>query len=267
MTLSNTMLDVKQLKISFGGLDAVTGVDMHIERGELVGLIGPNGAGKTTIFNMLTGVYVPTAGTIELSNGFGKMNHLEGLKPHVVALRGISRTFQNIRLFKELTVLDNLRIAMHKNIKHNIIEALFRLPGYRNDEKLFYDNAIHILRLVNLLDKKETLAKNLSYGEQRRLEIARAIATGARLIFLDEPAAGMNPSETEDLRELILALKDEFDLTIVLIEHDMKFVMNLCSRIYVLEFGKIIAEGSPDEIRNNERVIRAYLGEDKKDEN
>lgn len=264
MTLSNTMLDVKQLKISFGGIDAVTGVDMYVNRGELLGLIGPNGAGKTTIFNMLTGVYVPTAGTIELSDGFGKMNHIEGLKPHVVALRGISRTFQNIRLFKELTVMDNLKIAMHKNVKHNIIEALFRLPGYRHDEKLFNDNAVHILKLVNLLDKKDTWAKNLSYGDQRRLEIARAIATGGKLIFLDEPAAGMNPSETEDLRELIIELKNEFNLTIVLIEHDMKFVMNLCERIYVLEFGSIIAEGNPQEIRNNERVIRAYLGEDKK---
>ena len=258
-----SVLQTKNLGISFGGLQAVSEVNIHVEQGELLGLIGPNGAGKTTMFNMFTGVYIPTEGSIEFTNPkTGTTKMLNGLKPYQVARRGISRTFQNIRLFKDLSAIDNLRIAMHKNIRHNLFEAVFRLPRYQKDERAFYDRAAYILEIVGLAEKKDELAKNLPYGEQRKLEIARAIATGANLIFLDEPAAGMNPSETEELRQLVLRLKDEFELTVVLIEHDMKFVMGLCERIYVLDFGHIIAEGTPDEIKSNKQVIKAYLGED-----
>ncbi|MCI8497213.1 MAG: ABC transporter ATP-binding protein [Clostridiales bacterium] len=258
-----TILETYNLGISFGGLKAVEGVNIHVEKGELLGLIGPNGAGKTTMFNMFTGVYVPTEGTVEMQDPqSGEMKTINGLKPHLASRKGISRTFQNIRLFKDLSAIDNLRIAMHKNIRYNLFEAVFRLPRYQKDEQKFYEQASYILDIVGLSDKKEELAKNLPYGEQRKLEIARAIATGAQLIFLDEPAAGMNPSETEELRQLVLRLKDEFGLTVVLIEHDMKFVMGLCERIYVLDFGHIIAEGTPDEIKSNKQVIKAYLGED-----
>ena len=257
-----SILQVSQLTKNFGGLAAVSDVNIHVKEGELLGLIGPNGAGKTTIFNLLTGVYVPTAGTVELKGESGEKILLNGKKPHTTAKYGVSRTFQNIRLFKELSVLDNIRIAMHKNVRYTLFEGVLFLPRYWKQERLFREDAMHILTLVGLDGKKDEMAKNLPYGEQRRLEIARAIATGARLIFLDEPAAGMNPSETADLSELILRLKKEFGLTIILIEHDMKFVMNLCERIYVLDFGSIIAEGSPDEIKHNPRVIEAYLGEE-----
>lgn len=257
-----TMLKTQNLDKSFGGLHAVSDVSIHVRKGELLGLIGPNGAGKTTIFNLLTGVYVPTSGKIELADVDGALLQIDGMKPHLVARSGVSRTFQNIRLFKDISVLDNLRISMHKNAKHSLFEALFRLPRYQRDEQMFYKQAMHLLELVGLADKSRDLARNLPYGEQRKLEIARAMAADARLIFLDEPAAGMNPSETEDLARLIRKLQKDYDLTIVLIEHDMKFVMNLCQRIYVLDFGSIIAEGIPDEIRNNKRVIAAYLGEE-----
>ena len=256
------LLDVKNLSISFGGLRAVDGFEMQIEKGELYGLIGPNGAGKTTIFNLLTGVYVPTSGTIELKDKDGSLVKINGLKPYLTSRRGISRTFQNIRLFKELSALDNLRIAMHKNVHYGLVAAILRTGAYQRDERRFSHDAMHILELVGLQEKAQELAKNLPYGEQRKLEIARAIATGAKVIFLDEPAAGMNPSETEELSRLILRLKAEFGLTIILIEHDMKFVMGLCERIYVLDFGTIIAEGVPDEIKANKRVIEAYLGEE-----
>ena len=257
-----TILKVEDLAKNFGGLQAVTDVNITVEEGELLGLIGPNGAGKTTIFNLLTGVYVPTSGTIELRDKNGRLVKINGLKPYLTSRRGISRTFQNIRLFKELSALDNLRIAMHKNVHYGLVAAVFRTGAYQRDEKRFSDEAMHILQLVGLQDKAQEKAKNLPYGEQRKLEIARAIATGAKVIFLDEPAAGMNPSETEELSRLILRLKAEFGLTIILIEHDMKFVMGLCERIYVLDFGTIIAEGVPDEIKANKRVIEAYLGEE-----
>lgn len=257
-----TMLKTQNLDKRFGGLHAVSDVNIHVHKGELLGLIGPNGAGKTTIFNLLTGVYVPTSGSIELADEDGALLQIGGMKPHLVAGQGVSRTFQNIRLFKDISVLDNLRIAMHKNAKHSLFEALFRLPRYQKDEEAFYGQAMHLLELVGLAGKSRDLARNLPYGEQRKLEIARAMAADARLIFLDEPAAGMNPSETEDLARLIRKLQQDYDLTIVLIEHDMKFVMNLCQRIYVLDFGSVIAEGTPEEIRQNKRVIAAYLGEE-----
>ncbi len=257
------ILNVKDLTKNFGGLQAVSHVDIEVEKGELIGLIGPNGAGKTTIFNLLTGVYTPTSGKIELKNQeTGDLIKINGLKPYITSSFGISRTFQNIRLFKELSVLDNLRIAMHKRCKYSLFSAIFRTKSYRENEELFYENAINILKFVGLDEKKDELADNLPYGEQRKLEIARAVATGASVVFLDEPAAGMNPSETEELSRLIRDLRDKYELTIILIEHDMKFVMNLCERIYVLDFGTIIAKGEPNEIKNDKRVIEAYLGED-----
>ncbi|MCL2323606.1 MAG: ABC transporter ATP-binding protein [Oscillospiraceae bacterium] len=255
------MLKVDKLCKNFGGLKAVSDVSIHVDKGELVGLIGPNGAGKTTIFNILTGVYVPSSGKIEFCDEDGCLRELRKVKPNVAAKRGISRTFQNIRLFKDISVLDNLKISMHKNVHHNLVDALLRLPKYKADEGDIYERAMELLDFVNLSDKKRIIARNLSYGEQRKLEIARAIATRARFILLDEPAAGMNPHETDELGKLIVRLQDKYNLTIMLIEHDMKFVMKLCKRIYVLDFGSIIAEGSPDEIRQNKRVITAYLGE------
>ena len=245
------ILKIEDLSKSFGGLKAVSHVNINVEKGELIGLIGPNGAGKTTIFNLLTGVYVPTSGKIELKNDkTGDSILINGLKPYITSSFGISRTFQNIRLFRDLSVLDNLRIAMHKRVKYNVFSAIF------------YENAMAILDFVGLADKRDELADNLPYGEQRKLEIARAVATGASVIFLDEPAAGMNPSETEELRVLIEDLRKKYELTVILIEHDMKFVMQICERIYVLDFGTIIAEGTPEEIKNNDRVIKAYLGEE-----
>lgn len=257
------ILNVKELSKNFGGVQAVSNVDIEVKKGELIGLIGPNGAGKTTIFNLLTGVYTPTSGQIELKNEkTGDTININGLKPYITSSYGISRTFQNIRLFKDLTVMDNMRIAMHRKVKYGIFSAVIRTKAFRENEELFYDNAMNILKFVGLDKKVFELADNLPYGEQRKLEIARAVATGASVIFLDEPAAGMNPSETKELAKLILKLKKEYDLTIILIEHDMKFVMGLCERIYVLDFGNIIAVGPPEEIKNNKRVIEAYLGED-----
>ena len=257
------ILKIEDLSKSFGGLKAVSHVNINVEKGELIGLIGPNGAGKTIIFNLLTGVYVPTSGKIELKNDkTGDSILINGLKPYITSSFGISRTFQNIRLFRDLSVLDNLRIAMHKRVKYNVFSAIFRTKAYRECEKIFYENAMAILDFVGLADKRDELADNLPYGEQRKLEIARAVATGASVIFLDEPAAGMNPSETEELRVLIEDLRKKYELTVILIEHDMKFVMEICERIYVLDFGTIIAEGTPEEIKNNDRVIKAYLGEE-----
>lgn len=256
-----SILNVNKLTKSFGGLTAVSNVNMEITEGELVGLIGPNGAGKTTLFNLLTGVYVPSSGTISLNiNGTSKS--LGGLKPYTICKNGLARTFQNIRLFKDLTVLDNVRIAMHKNVKYGLISSFFHLPSYNREEAQLIENSMELLQILKLDHKKDELAKNLPYGEQRHLEIARALATNPSLLLLDEPAAGMNPAETAQLTELIGWIREKFNLTILLIEHDMSLVMRICERIYVLDYGMVIASGTPDEIKTNKRVIEAYLGED-----
>ena len=251
------MLDVKNLSISFGGLKAVDDFSITIEKGQLYGLIGPNGAGKTTIFNLLTGVYKPDGGRILLD---GK--DITGHKAIQINQTGIARTFQNIRLFKNLTALDNVKIAMHKNIKYGTLQAILRTPNYYREEERVEQQAEELLKVVHLYDKRNELASNLPYGEQRRLEIARALATKPKVLFLDEPAAGMNPQETADLTRLIHQIKDDFHLTVILIEHDMSLVMTICERIYVLDYGKCIANGVPEVIKNDKRVIKAYLGED-----
>lgn len=255
------ILEVKNLTKNFGGLCAVSNVSMTINQGELIGLIGPNGAGKTTLFNLLTGVYEPSSGLIEL-NEDGQKIQLSGLKPYKITSYGISRTFQNIRLFKAMTVLENVKVAMHKNVRYGTIAAILRLPSYYSEEKWVEEKACELLREVGLYSKRNEMATNLPYGEQRRLEIARALAIQPKILFLDEPAAGMNPQETADLTKLIHHIREKYKLTVILIEHDMSLVMNICERIYVLDYGKMIANGSPEEIKNNEFVIKAYLGEE-----
>lgn len=255
------MLSVNKLTKSFGGLTAVSNVNMEINEGELVGLIGPNGAGKTTLFNLLTGVYVPSSGTVTLTTE-GNQRVISGLKPYVICDKGVARTFQNIRLFKDLTVLDNVRIAMHKNVRYGLFSGLFHTRAFRKEEQKLLEKSMELLKIMKLDDKKDELASNLPYGEQRHLEIARALATHPNLLLLDEPAAGMNPAETAELTELISWIRQTFNLTILLIEHDMSLVMKICERIYVLDYGKIIANGTPDQIKSDKRVIEAYLGED-----
>lgn len=256
-----SLLSVNKLTKSFGGLTAVQNASMNIEKGELVGLIGPNGAGKTTFFNLLTGVYAPTSGTIKLEVD-GAVKNIGGLKPYNITKVGMARTFQNIRLFKDLTVLDNIRIAMHQNIQYSMVTAFLRLNKYYHEEDRLLKEAEELMDIFKLTHKKNELAKNLPYGEQRHLEIVRAMATKPTLLLLDEPAAGMNPNETANLTETIAKIRDEFNLTILLIEHDMSLVMKICERIYVLDYGTMIANGVPSEIKNNKRVIEAYLGED-----
>lgn len=253
------LLTVSKLTKNFGGLTAVSHVNLDLYENELVGLIGPNGAGKTTLFNLLTGVYEPSSGDVIFENE-GTKQRLNGMKPFKIANIGLARTFQNIRLFKELTVLDNVLIAMREVEKSSFIANILRLPKYYKTEKTLTENAKKLLGIFQLEDKLETLARNLSYGEQRRLEIVRALATQPKILFLDEPAAGMNPQETAELTDLIYRIQKEFKLTIILIEHDMNLVMDVCERIYVLEYGQVIAEGTPDEIKGNPRVIEAYLG-------
>lgn len=256
-----TILSVNKLTKSFGGLTAVSNVDIELQRGELVGLIGPNGAGKTTVFNLLTGIYEPTSGDIMLSRD-GKDIRLNKKKPFMISKAGLARTFQNIRLFRNMTVLDNVRIAMHQNTKYGIFSGLLQLPVFKSEEKRVIKECMELLDIFNLSNKAQELASNLPYGEQRRLEIIRALATKPVLLLLDEPAAGMNPAETAELTETIAQIRKDFNLTILLIEHDMSLVMKICERIYVMDYGKVIAEGSPDEIKSNKRVIEAYLGED-----
>ncbi len=251
------LLKATKLSKEFGGLKAVSNFEVTIEKGELIGLIGPNGAGKTTAFNLLTGVYEPTTGEIEFD---GKS--VVGLKPYQITQRGLARTFQNIRLFSELSVLDNVKIAYHFHVKYGILEAVMRIGRYHKEEEEIEKKAVELLEIFQLADKKDEIAKNLPYGDQRRLEIARALAAQPKLLLLDEPAAGMNPQETQQLMKMIQWIKKEFNLTILLIEHDMNLVMNVCERIYVLEYGSIIAQGKPEEIKNNPRVIEAYLGEE-----
>lgn len=251
------MLKTNKLSIMFGGLRAVSNLNLEIKKGQLVGLIGPNGAGKTTVFNLITGVYQPTEGEV-LFDG----EDTKGLKPFQVTQRGMARTFQNIRLFANLTVLDNVKIAYHFHVKYGVLESIFRVGRYFSEEADLDEKAIKLLDIFGLADKKDELAKNLPYGEQRRLEIARALATKPKLLLLDEPAAGMNPQETHELMELIRWIRDQFELTILLIEHDMSLVMGVCEHIYVLEYGAMIASGTPEEIKHNPRVIEAYLGEE-----
>mgnify|MGYP000652445044 CR=1 FL=1 len=250
-------LEVTGLGISFGGLRAVDDLTMSIEKGGLVGLIGPNGAGKTTVFNMLTGVYRPTDGGIRL-NG----ENLIGKKPYEINRMGVARTFQNIRLFPQQSVLDNVMTGLNNQVQYSLAESLLHVGSYHKKEKEMTERSMEILRVFGLEDSAQTLASNLPYGKQRKLEIARALATGPKLLLLDEPAAGMNPQETKELMELIRWIREKFDLAILLIEHDMGLVMGVCERIYVLEYGLCIASGTPDEIKHNKRVIEAYLGEE-----
>jgi branched-chain amino acid transport system ATP-binding protein len=253
-----SVLKVNNLSRFFGGVKAVSGINMEINKGEIIGVIGPNGAGKTTLFNLLTGIYVPSEGKI--SYKFHKEVYTEGFKPYSIAAAGVSRTFQNIRLFANMSVADNVRIGLHKNIKYGIFSSMFRLPSYFNEEQAAESKVNELLDMFELLDKKDEQAKNLPYGEQRRLEIARALATNPALLLLDEPAAGMNPNETNELMKLINWIRDKFNITIILIEHDMSLVMSLCSRLYVLDYGQLIAEGTPEVVRKNPKVIKAYLG-------
>ncbi|MDR1786031.1 MAG: ABC transporter ATP-binding protein [Spirochaetaceae bacterium] len=259
---SRAVLTVENLSIDFGGLRAVNNFSCCLRGGELVGLIGPNGAGKTTVFNMLSGVYVPTEGSIRFRDKNGLEHAVGAMKPFQLNRRGIARTFQNIRLFSKLTVEDNIRIALHSARRASPLDALFRLPRYLEDEARMLDETTRLLRLFKIDDKRHEQARNLPYGEQRKLEIARALASGPNLLLLDEPAAGMNPQETEALMALISFARKEFNLTILLIEHDMHLVMGICERIIVLDYGSIIAEGAPEEIRSNPAVIKAYLGEE-----
>lgn len=251
------LLEIKGLYKSFGGLAALIDVDLAIEENELVGLIGPNGAGKTTVFNIITGIYRPDRGRV-IFNG----QDLIGKKPHVICKMGVARTFQNIRLFNGLTVLENVLISCHKDVEYGLWAAALRTPAFKRGEEKMVKKAMEYLAVFGLEDKAKEKAGSLPYGEQRRLEIARAMATRPKLLILDEPAAGMNPQETKELMNIIEWLRKHFGLTILLIEHDMALVMGVCERIYVLDYGKVIAQGGPEEIRTNRRVIEAYLGEE-----
>ncbi len=250
------VLETKKLGITFGGLKAVQDFNIQIYQGELVGLIGPNGAGKTTVFNMLTGVYVPTEGTV-LLNGVP----LNGKKTHQFVAAGVARTFQNIRLFKQMTVIENVKTAFTKDIRYNMLDATFRTPKFWKAEREMTEKAMDLLAICHLEDKADVIAANLPYGRQRKLEIARALATNMKVLLLDEPAAGMNPTETAELLECINTIRDRFGVAILLIEHDMALVMNVCERIQVIDYGQTIASGLPEEIANNPKVIAAYLGE------
>lgn len=250
------LLKTNDLGIAFGELKAVDGVNIEINDGELIGLIGPNGAGKTTLFNLLTGVYKATSGNIEIVG----IDINKKSTPEIVGL-GLARTFQNIRLFKELTVLDNVKLALNNTMSYKTITAMFRLPKFRREEEEITEKALELLDIFEMAEMANVTAGNLSYGQQRKLEIARALATGPKLLLLDEPAAGMNPQETKELMETISFIREKFKIIILLIEHDMGLVMGICERLYVLNFGRLIAQGTPVEIQNNPEVITAYLGE------
>ena len=250
------LLEVQNLSISFGGLRAVDDFNLHIEKGQLYGLIGPNGAGKTTVFNLLTGVYKPNEGIIRLD---GK--DITGRKNIEINQDGIARTFQNIRLFKDLSVIDNVKVGLHNQYHYSLLTGILRLPKYRRVEKEMNEKAMSLLKVFDLDKEKDFLASNLPYGKQRKLEIARALATNPKLLLLDEPAAGMNPNETQELMDTIRFLQKNFDMTILLIEHDMKLVSGICEELTVLNFGRVLCQGKTSDVLNNPEVIKAYLGE------
>lgn len=250
------LLEVKNLGISFGGLRAVDNVSLTIKKGQLYGLIGPNGSGKTTLFNMITGIYKPTSGTFYFDG-----ENLTEKSPIEINKKGIARTFQNIRLFKNMSVIDNVKVGLQNRHRYTMFECIFRLPRFFKAEQEMEEKALELLGVFDLDTEKDSLACNLPYGKQRKLEIARALATSPKLLLLDEPAAGMNPNETEELMETIRFIRDKFDMTILLIEHDMKLVSGICEEISVLNFGTLLASGKTSEVLNNPEVIAAYLGE------
>lgn len=252
----SAILDVQNLSISFGGLHAVDDFHVTIEKGQLYGLIGPNGAGKTTVFNLLTGVYKPDEGIIRLDG-----QDITGRSTIEVNMAGVARTFQNIRLFKNLSVLDNVKVGLHNHFRYSTLEGILRLPRYHKVEKEMNERAMELLKVFDLDGQADFLASNLPYGKQRELEIARALATQPKLLLLDEPAAGMNPNETQDLMKTIRFVRDNFDVSILLIEHDMKLVSGICEKLTVLNFGRVLAQGDTSEVLNNPEVITAYLGE------
>lgn len=256
METNKPMLEVNALSISFGGLRAVDDLNLTINKGELYGLIGPNGAGKTTAFNLLTGVYKPNQGKILLD---GK--DITGLPTIEINKAGIARTFQNIRLFKELSVLDNVKVGLHNQYEYSTASGILRLPKYFKVEKEMNEKAMELLKVFNLDGEADVLASNLPYGKQRKLEIARALATNPKLLLLDEPAAGMNPNETQELMDTITFVRENFDMTVLLIEHDMRLVSGICERLTVLNFGRVLCQGATSEVLNNPEVIKAYIGE------
>ena len=279
MNIVETVLELENVTMQFGGVVAVDSFSMHVDQGETVALIGPNGAGKTTAFNVITGVYAPTNGCVKLrgkiiaqghptgkmrklyaGTHIGEYNHLVSNTPDKITEMGVARTFQNIRLFKELSVIDNIKVGLHESMKYNLASSLLRMPNYWKEEKQCTERALELLDIFHMADLANAQAGSLPYGAQRRLEIMRALATSPKLLLLDEPAAGMKPSETAELTETIRRIRDEFNIAVLLIEHDMSLVMGICEGIAVLNFGRIIAKGTPDEIRDNPQVIEAYLG-------
>ena len=257
MAENNVILQVQDVTMQFGGLRAIDNVSFHVDEAEIFGLIGPNGAGKTTLFNVITANYKPTSGSVTLAG-----TSLKGLKPNQVVNAGIARTFQNIRLFNDMTVLDNVKVGLHNQIRYNMWTGILRLPAYKEKEHEMNREAMKLLKIFDLDKEADYKASQLPYGKQRKLEIARALATNPKLLLLDEPAAGMNPNETEELMHTIHSVRDQFGVAILLIEHDMNFVMGICEEITVLDYGRVIARGDGKAIRNNPKVIAAYLGGD-----